>query len=145
MRPVREAFSSSSNCGGVAHERAHVGVFVPLLLLHGGAGGGVLGALDGGAVGGVVLDDVVVNLGGEQRLFAGEVELGELVEEFGVFRVALADGFEGEGGGFEQFEFEAGVEEQVVGLIVERIFFEFLFDEREGCPRDLFWPGPGVS
>ena len=60
------------------------------------------------------------------------------MEEFGVFGAALADGFEGEGGGFEQFEFEADVVEQVVGLIVEGVFFEFLFDEREGCQGILF-------
>ncbi len=138
VRPVREAFSSSSNSRGVFHERAHVGVFIPLLLLHRGAGGGVLGALDGGAVGGVVLDDVVVNFGGEHRLLAGDVELGELVEQLGVFRAALADGFQGEGGGFEEFELDAGVEEQVVGLVVEGILFEFLLDEREGASRVFF-------
>ena len=124
--------------GGVPHEGAHVGVFVPLLLLHGSAGGGVLGALDGDAVGGVVFDDVVVNLGGQQWLFAVDVEVGELVEEFGVFRAAPAHGFKGEGGGFEEFEFEADVEEQVVGLIVERILFEFLFNERQ-CAFGVFF------
>jgi hypothetical protein len=96
--------------GGVAHQRAHVGVFVPFLLLHRSAGGGVLGSLDGGSVGRVVLDDVVVNLRGDHRLLAVEVELGEFVEQFGVFRAALAHGFESEGGGFEEFEFEADVE-----------------------------------
>ena len=86
----------------------------------------------------MVFDDVVVDLRGDHRLFAVDVEGGEFVEQFGVFRAALADGFEGEGGGFEEFELEADVEEQIVGLIVERVLFEFLLDEREGSCGVLF-------
>ena len=54
------------------------------------------------------------------------------MEEFGIFRTAAADGFEGEGCGIEQFEFDADVVKEVICLLVEGIFFEFLFNEREG-------------
>jgi len=66
--------------GGVFHQGAHVGILIPLALLHGSACGGVLGTLDGDAIGGVVLDDVVVNFRCQQRVFADDVELGEAVE-----------------------------------------------------------------
>ena len=79
----------------------------------------------------MVLDDVVVNFRCHQRLIAGNVKLGELVKQLGVFRAALAHGLEGEGGGLEEFEFEATIEKQVVRLIVHRILFEFLLDERK--------------
>ena len=51
-----------------------------------------------------MFDDVVVNLCRQIRLFTGDVECSELVEEFGVFRGTAADGFKREGGGFEEFE-----------------------------------------
>jgi hypothetical protein len=94
----------------VFHERTHVSVFVPLGLLHRGAGGAVLGALDRGAVGRVMLDDVVINFRRLHRLVAADVELGQLVKKLGVFGAALADGFQGEGGAFEEVELEEGVE-----------------------------------
>jgi hypothetical protein len=135
VKPVREAFSSLFELALVLHERAHVRVLVPLGFLHRSTGRGVLGSFDGDAVGGVVLDDVVVNFRREHWLFAGDIESGELVKELGVFRIALADGFQREGRGFKHLKFHTSVEEQLVGLIVEGILLKFLLNQRKRAFR----------
>ena len=117
---------------GIAHHVAHVGVLIKFLALHRGARGSILGAFDGDAVGGMVLDDVVVDVDRIVGVIQLEVESGELVKNGGVVGLSLTDGFKGEGRGIDQFKFEGGFVERVVDIVISGVLGQLLLSQHHG-------------
>ena len=105
---------------------------IPTAGFHGVGGGGVFGAFVGDEVLGVDFQDSVEDGEGFIGVAVGEVEFAEFAEDFGVFRVALDKGLEGEDGGFKHAEGHGCVFEEVVGGAVKGVSIEGFFGHFEG-------------